>query len=190
MPSRKEEISLCAARLFRKKGYKATSMRSIADEVGIKAASIYNHVNSKQEILQDLLLAMAVRFSNEMQAVQDSSLSVEGKLERLIALHIRLTADHTDAIALIAGEWVHLEGEAKTQYIALRDTYEKDFKAILAAGIEEGVLKKIDIDIMLFSTLSTLRWLYSWYRKNKSYNLIELERAMIACLLGGIKKEI
>ena len=55
MQSRKEEIRSCAARLFRKKGYKATSVRDIAQAVGVKPASLYNHINSKEELLLSLI---------------------------------------------------------------------------------------------------------------------------------------
>lgn len=187
MLSRKEEIRNCAAKLFRKKGYKATSMRDIADGVGIKAASIYNHINSKQELLSELLLDIANLFTSEMRSISASSLDTEEKLNRLITLHIKLTVDHTNAISLIAGEWVHLEEPEKEQYITLRDEYENSFREIIETGKKEGVFKDVDTDIALFSILSTLRWLYSWYSKNSDYNLIDLEKQMNLCLITGLK---
>ncbi|MEL6720256.1 MAG: hypothetical protein AAFP82_16225, partial [Bacteroidota bacterium] len=103
------------------------------------------------------------------------------------AIHVRLTVDHTDAVALIVGEWVHLEEPIKTTYLESRNQYEKQFKNIIEQGKREGKIKSIDIEIILFSTLSTLHWLYSWYNKNRNYNVIELERQMTICLLDGIK---
>ncbi|MCG8327694.1 MAG: TetR/AcrR family transcriptional regulator [Chitinophagales bacterium] len=187
MQSTKENIRSCAARLFRKKGYKATSMRDIAEEVGIKAASIYNHISSKQELFSELLLQVAHLFTKGMKDINTSSLSAEEKLEKLIALHIHLTAEYTDSISLIAGEWVHLEEPARTQYINLRNDYENQFRNILDAGKEEGIIKNLDTEIILFSILSTLRWLYTWYSRNKHYNLNDLEQQMINCLIDGVK---
>ncbi len=187
MLSRKEEIRQSAAKLFRRKGYKATSMRDIAEDVGIKAASIYNHIESKQELLRDLLLNIANLFTTEMRSISSSSLDTEEKLNRLITLHIKLTAQHTNAISLIAGEWVHLEEPEKKQYINLRDEYETSFREIIEDGKKEGVFKDVDTDIALFSILSTLRWLYSWYSKNTDYNLIDLEKQINLCLITGIK---
>lgn len=185
MISRKEEIKKAAARLFRKRGFKATSMRDIADVIGIKAASIYNHIKSKQELLSDLLMEIATIFTKEMELIQNTSLDAQKKLERLIALHVRLTIEHTDAIALIAGEWVHLEDNEKQQYITLRDDYENHFKTIIEQGKSEGLFKNIETEIILFSTLSTLRWLYSWYSRNRSFNPIELEHQITECLMNG-----
>lgn len=188
MTSRKDVIKSCAARLFRKKGYKATSMRDLAETVGIKAASIYNHIDSKQDLLKELLLEMAHLFTKGMKEVNDCTLNPLEKMEKLIDLHVRLTIEHTDAIALIAGEWIHLEEPALQEYISLRDSYELAFKNIIEEGKTTGYFKDIDTDIVLFSILSTLRWLYTWYGKNKTYNLIELERQMKHCLIDGIKK--
>lgn len=188
MISRKEAIKNAAARLFRKRGFKATSMRDIAEAVGIKAASIYNHIKSKQELLSELLMEIAIIFTKEMRMIQQTSLDAKQKLERLIALHIRLTIEHTDAIALIAGEWVHLEEEEKLQYVQLRDEYENQFKSIIEQGKAEGLFKQLDTEIILFSTLSTLRWLYSWYSRNRDFDPIELERQMTACLIHGMLK--
>lgn len=186
MKSRKSEIKSSAARLFRKKGFKATSMRDIAEAVGIKAASIYNHIRSKQELLEDLLLEIATLFTKEMMAIQNAQLDTQQKLERLIAVHVRLTVEHTDAIALIAGEWVHLEKPAKEKYLKLRDDYELQFKEIIEEGKQEGLFKILDTEIILFSILSTLRWLYSWYSRNENYNQVELERQMTECLINGV----
>ena len=188
MISRKEAIKNAAARLFRKRGFKATSMRDIAEAVGIKAASIYNHIKSKQELLSELLMEIAIVFTKEMRMIQQTSLDAKQKLERLIALHVRLTIEHTDAIALIAGEWVHLEEEEKLQYVRLRDEYENQFKSIIEQGKAEGLFKQLDTEIILFSTLSTLRWLYSWYSRNRDFDPIELEQQMTACLIHGMLK--
>ena len=49
--TRKEEIIVTAAKLFKEKGFSAVTMRDIAKSVGIKAASLYNHINSKEELL-------------------------------------------------------------------------------------------------------------------------------------------
>ena len=189
MKSRKEVIKETAALLFRQRGYSATSMRDIAKEVGIKAASIYNHIESKQHLLSELLLDMAILFTEGMEAINSSSLNATLKLENLIKLHVRLTVEHTDSIALIVGDWIHLEEPARAQFIDLRNNYEEEFKNIIESGKKGNLIDDIDTEIILFSTLSTLRWLYSWYIKNDEYNIEELESHMTQCLLNGIKKK-
>ena len=188
MPSTKETIQKCAARSFRKKGYLATSMRNIAEEAGIQAPSIYNHFKKKHVILEELLMGIAQEFTKNMKDIKSSSISALEKMEKVIELHVRLTVEHTDAIALVTSEWIHLEEPALKKYTRLRNKYEKDFKTIIEEGKKKKEFQEVDTDLAMFSILSTLRWLYSWYSKNKSSNPEELKVQMIRCLLDGLKK--
>ncbi len=197
MKSRKEQIKAAAARLFRKKGYRATSMQDIADAMNIKAASLYNHIKSKQEILCELSLNMGHLFTEGMNDINQSSLSSIDKIKKIIGLHVKLTAEHTDAIALITSEWVHLEKEFVKElnvkpyfaYLELREKYEADFKSILQNCIAEEYFEDVNVEIAMFSILSSLHWLYSWYNKNlHNISLVELENQMIKCLVEGLLK--
>lgn len=187
MHARKQEILKVSARLFRKRGYSATSMRDIAEAVGIKAASIYNHMSSKQEILRILLLDIATQFTKGMSEIHKKEEASIQKIRELIGLHIQLTVDHTDAIALIAGEWVHLEEPDKSAYVSLRDHYENDFKRIIDQAKAEATVVQIETEIILFNMLSTLRWLYSWYSRNRGYDKAQLRSELETLLLDGIK---
>jgi len=189
MKSKRENIKECAAKLFRKKGYKATSMRDIAQEVGVEAASLYNHIKSKQELFQELLLQMANLFTKGMDEINESSYTPLIKLEKLISMHVKFAVEYTDSISLITHEWVHLEGTPLDEFTALRDTYEKKFEDIIKDCITEGYFSPVNSEIALFSILSTLRWLYSWYTKQNNLNPVELEKEFIHCLLDGLKKK-
>src|ERR1043166_6128824 len=67
--NRKEQIIATAARLFKKDGYAATSMRDIAAALEIEAASLYHHIKSKEEILESICFDMADKFLNGMREV-------------------------------------------------------------------------------------------------------------------------
>jgi len=181
--SRKEQIKNVAAHMFRKRGYNATSMRDIAAEMGIEAPSLYNHISGKQEILSELLMMIAQTFTDNMREIRTSSLSNIEKLERLIKLHVDITIDHTDAVSLLTNEWVHLEGDISTEFIALKDNYEADFRRVITNCIKDKSMEKVNPELALFSILSTLRWLYSWYSRNPKVNKIELEREMVRLLV-------
>ncbi len=185
----KDKIYQVGKGLFRQKGYVATSMQDIAGATGIKPASIYNHFHSKHAILEDLLLKGAHLFVEEMDTIKSSSLKSIEKIEKLIGLHVRLAVDHTNLMSLMAIEWRHLEDTSRIKYVELRDGYENDFKSILNSSIAEGDIIDIDPDIALFSMLTTLKWFYSWYDKHSDLNQLDLEKYLITCLLGGIRKD-
>lgn len=189
MRTRREHINLSASRLFRNRGFVATSMQDIANELGIKAASLYNHINSKQEILRDLLMPIADDFTAGMKDIQACTLGSREKLEALVGLHVKITLENKDRMALITGEWVHLHADDLKSYKKSRSKYEKHFKDILIECEKEQLLKsQVNIDLALFSILSSLHWLYSWYERHQKIGPIELEQQLKECLLKGILK--
>lgn len=176
-----------SALLFRKKGYAATSMQDIAIAMDMKAASLYNHIDSKQDLLQDLLMGIAQAFTQGMQDITKSSLDAESKLEALVNLHVQLTLQNSDSIALITGEWVHLSEPQLSEYKKQRSIYEKRFLKILSDCQEEGLIgDKVNIDLALYSILSSLHWLYSWHHKHPNISKIELEHQLKIVLLKGL----
>jgi len=181
--SRKEQIKSVAARLFRKRGYASTSMRDIATELGMEAPSLYNHISGKKQLIEEMLMTVAHAFTRGMAEVRSSSLSNIDQLERIIVLHVDITIDHTDAVSLLTNEWVHLDGKVEKEFVAMKDGYEQDFREVLTACIDEGSLEKVNVELALFSMLSTLRWLYSWYSRNRQVNRIELEKEMVSLLI-------
>jgi hypothetical protein len=84
---------------------------------------------------------------------------------------------------------MHLEEPRLKEYIALRTDYESRFRQIISEGMEAGILENIDIDIALFSILSSLHWLYSWSGKHKVRDEESLRKEMKQCLLNGLKKQ-
>lgn len=186
---RREQILKTAARLFRKMGYNATTMRLIAADAGMEASSLYNHISSKQEILDELLFSIADLFMAGMKEAQKLEENPFRKLEHLVDLHVKITLMWPDRIALITGDWMHLEEPRLKEYISLRSDYESRFRQIISEGMEAGILENIDIDIALFSILSSLHWLYSWSGKHQVRDEESLRKEMKQCLLNGLKKQ-
>ncbi len=161
-------------------------MRDIATEMGMEAPSLYNHITGKKQLLEELLMMVAQTFTKGMREIKEAPLTSIEKLEHLIRLHVDITVDHTDAVSLLTNEWVHLEGEVAKEFTELKDKYENDFRRLIKACIRDGHIEKVNVELALFSMLSSLRWLYSWYSRNQNVNKIELEREMVRLLVPRV----
>jgi AcrR family transcriptional regulator len=188
MTSRKKQIVRTAAQLFKQRGYSAVTMRDLAAAMEIKAASLYNHISGKQEILTQLILEVAHKFTNGIEVIKADGDSAFAKAEKLIALHIQIAVEHTDALAVMNTDWMHLEGAAYEEYIALRKKYELDFKQILSDGISNGEFKDLSVETLLFNLLSTLRSIYLWIPKKSKEEIRVLKKELPRILLTGITK--
>src|SRR5450432_3109143 len=88
--SKKDVITQKASALFRKKGFTATSMRDIAEAIGIEAPSLYNHIESKNAILKDICFRIARRFTGNLREVEIGPELYLSKIESLIRFHISM----------------------------------------------------------------------------------------------------
>src|SRR3954471_14961700 len=98
--TRKEQIFRKAAELFREKGYAASSMRDLAQLLGIEAASLYSHIKSKEEILRNLCFDMATEFRKSLEEVEKQDLSASERLRKGIIGHIQVMAKDLTASAV------------------------------------------------------------------------------------------
>ncbi|WP_044403036.1 TetR/AcrR family transcriptional regulator [Lacinutrix sp. Hel_I_90] len=185
--TRKQQIIKTAAKLFKKKGYSAVTMRDLATEMGIKAASLYNHISSKQEILKIIIISLAEEFTIEMNNIRTSEGTSLDKLNKIVTLHIKTASENTYEMAALNNDWMHLE-EQRDYYLKLRDVYEENFRNIIKSGIANQELKEENVEVMLFSMLSTLRSLYLWIPKKEDLNIEELKTSLSNVLIHGFNK--
>jgi AcrR family transcriptional regulator len=183
--NRKAEIIKAAAILFKEKGYSAVTMRDLADSLGIKASSLYNHIHSKQEILELLVISLAEDFTNGMKEIMNLPVSASEKLRKAIEFHIDITIHNSEALAALNNDWMHLEDKL-TYFLKMRDDYEQNFRTIIETGMKTGEFEKRNVEIVLFSLLSTLRNLYLWYARKGRVSEDTLKNNMADTLLKGI----
>lgn len=184
--TRREEIIACAKTLFRDRGYKSVSMRDLAKSMDLKAASLYNHISSKEEILAEIILGVAHFFTKEMEGVKGLNVDTKTRLEAVINHHVDLTLRNPEAIAIVNNDWMHMEKIHYNEFLKLRNTYEQDLRDIISLGVKAGEIKSKNVEVILFSMLSTLRALHSWYRKRGGVDREELNKDITEILLKGI----
>ena len=184
--TRKDEIIKTAATLFKDKGYSAVTMRDIAKAMGIKAASLYNHINSKQDILKAIIISLAEEFTLGMETIQASKVSNIEKLKQIIALHVNITSRNKAGMATLNNDWMHLEDQLE-YYLKLRINYEDNLREIIRQGILNNEILNDNLEVLLFSLLSTLRSLYIWIPIEDNLNEIELSQSLSNVLINGIK---
>ncbi len=184
---KKARITDIATRLFREKGYAATSMRDLAQEVGIEAASLYSHVKSKEEILSRICFTLAEAFfTAQHQALQPDDSSPEA-LRKAVEAHVGVVAVHLSASGVFLHEWRHLSEPSLSQFLELRQQYEIHWLKLLRRGKDEGVFHYEDEAIAVRHILSALNWIYDWYKPNGRYSVAQLSAHISQLIIQGIQ---
>jgi len=189
MSTRKTAILKSAAKLFKERGYSAITMRDLAEELDIKASSLYNHISGKHEILSILVLKVAQSFSDGMNEIKAGEDSAFAKAEQLIQLHINIALKYPSELAVLNNDWMHLEGKDYEAYLKMRQDYEHDFKRVLQQGSNSGEFKSFHVDTMLFNLLSTLRSIYLWIPKRSATEIADLQVQLPKMLLNGLANQ-
>jgi AcrR family transcriptional regulator len=182
---RKQEILKTASFLFKEKGYTAVTMRDIAKEMNIKAASLYNHIHSKQELLTLIIIKVAQDFTQGMEEIHKQPISSVEKLKKIVALHVQISSNNPNGMAVLNNDWMHLKNQLDA-YLKMRNTYEENLRNIITEGIAKGEIINVNPEVVLFSMLTTLRSLYIWIPKKETLDILAFTQELTNVLLTGI----
>lgn len=184
--TKKQQIYQEAAKLFREKGYKAASMRDLAQSVNLKASSLYSHIGSKEEILIKICFDNAEHFLEGMRRVEEMKASIPQKIKALLLLHVQTALEETTSATVFNDEWRHLSEPHLTEFVSLRKDYEHRFRKIIKQGVEKGEIKAYNTEILLYSLLNAAQWLHYWYKPSGKIQPKELKEDIIAMMMNGI----
>ncbi len=187
--TRKETIIETAARLFRERGFSATSMRDLAEQVGVEAASLYNHISSKAEILQELCFKVANKFMSHIDKVDAADMSSIKKIEAVLRFHIQQMVHHYEEVYVSDREWKHLTDPYLSNIQTQRRVYRQRIASIIEEGIKKNEIKKIDAPTAVLIMLHAVSGIESWHRSKQKITGEMLEENMIAILIGGLQNK-
>lgn len=190
VPKRTNKRKLIIARsaeLFRTRGYSATSMRDIADAVGMEAASLYNHIKAKTDLLREIIFGISAHCNEHLDTLQQSQKTPAEKIEEVIRFHVRLMVNRYDEYSVMTHDWNHLPDEMLQEFAGLRRKYVQQLEEIVARGIAAGEFKNITPYVVVLNILSAVMGLEFWQRSLKKYSDTEMEDNIVLHLTGGLK---
>ena len=161
--TRKEQVRKKAVHLMKFHGFSGLTMRLLAKELGIEAASIYNHIKSKDEILETVCFDLAKEFELAVLEVNDIYFNATEKLHMLVTAHVRILCADLDASTVFMHEWRYLPEESRLKFIEKRRNYEREIRKIIQLGIDEGDFDEIDTKYAVITLLSAMNAIVEWY---------------------------
>ncbi len=186
--TKKDVILKAAGTLFREKGYKAASMRDLAERVGIEAASLYNHIRSKAELLHDICFNSSNFYLEHITRIENTDISQLEKVETILRFQIKQMIEHFDERYVADREWKHLPEPHLANYQTLRHNYRKKLNEIITKGVQNGEIKDINVPSTIWLLLHAISGIESWHRSKTKIEPELLEENMITILIGGLKK--
>lgn len=135
---RRAEIARAAARFFAEHGYHTVGMREIAEAVGMRGASLYNHFSAKEEMLYAIALGMTKGPVEEHLPLLDAEGTPATRLAALLRAHIRNLAEHRVEHLVALRELAALTPEHRAEVTDYRRYYQRRVRDVIAAGVRAG----------------------------------------------------
>lgn len=166
--TRRQAIEDVASDLFRERGYAGTSIRDIARALSVQGASLYAHVDSKEDVLWAIVDRAASRFE---AAADDAERGVASRrpgdpaeaVAALVRAHIQVLTADVDEASVFVHEWRALGEMRRAVILARRDAYEARFRRAIEEGIAVGAFAMTDPAIASTTLLTALNGVATWY---------------------------
>jgi AcrR family transcriptional regulator len=176
-----------AAALFARQGYRGTSMRDIGKAVGVHAGSLYVHIDSKEQLLEAIVLHIMERSEQDMAEVLAEGGTATEQLYRIAARDLRLIGENKEFATVFFHEWRNLSEERQQKVIASRDRWEANLRAVFARGIAAGEFRDVQPAIAGIALASILNWAYVWYSPDGELSTDELARRFVDIVVNGVR---
>ncbi|KUJ50355.1 TetR/AcrR family transcriptional regulator [Chryseobacterium sp. JAH] len=165
LKEKQKKILDVAVELFKEKGYMGSSVRDLATKLNIKAASLYAHIRSKEEILEWICFGIAHEFFAQLQEIKNTTLPPKEKLNLFIDKHLSVVLENRDVTHIYSNEWKHLDGRLP-EFIEMRKNYQLEVEQLL---LEIYQAENWELKSPTFTTrfiLHTLNNSYFWFKRN------------------------
>jgi TetR/AcrR family transcriptional regulator len=158
----KARMLKAAALCFNQKGYSGTSLRNVADVLGLTDAALYYYVRNKEELVY-LCYVRAADLGREAldKATEEGQCGMEVML-RYFRYHIEMMVGDRGPIAIMS-EIPSLDPEHREEVLELSRQHSLNFEAVLEAGIEDGSISTCNVRMTGNAIMGSINWIPKWY---------------------------
>jgi TetR/AcrR family transcriptional regulator, cholesterol catabolism regulator len=186
--ARKAEVLNTAAQLFYRKGYNATAVQDIADELGMLKGSVYYYMDSKEDLLFEIIMGGHVSLLTLLQDVMRlEELPPREQLREFIRRHTTFVAENLVLLRIFFDDFRSLSDERRATVIKERDQYDEMVRSILTRGQESGAFhRNFDPKIVAMGILGMTNWVYQWFREDGALSARQVGDQLADLAIDGV----
>lgn len=180
-------IMNAAMHLFGKQGFNGTSMRDIANAVGLLPGSLYAHIDGKEALLLEVVTDGISRFIAAVDPFVAATGHPLDRLRKMIGAHVEVVADNPERSQVVFHQWRFLGPDNLPNAIDRRRRYEMCFKQVVEEGVKAGQIRPdLNLRIAVLTILGALNWTPEWFSPDGRLSAAEVGDLMADTLLSGI----
>ncbi|MEO5695721.1 MAG: TetR/AcrR family transcriptional regulator [Burkholderiaceae bacterium] len=175
--NRRADLVKVAARLFRERGFEATTIRDIAHTVGMRSGSVFYHFASKHELLMAVMEeGLRLGLERMERVTGDTAVTAVDRFRRLVRTHYGILHDSgSDFIPVMLYDWQALPLQYKRRVVELKDCYDAIWQRTLDELHAAGRLRA-DAKLARLLILGAMNFSATWYRaKPRAAHKVDLD---------------
>jgi AcrR family transcriptional regulator len=185
----RKKIIDTASALYAKKGYAATSIEQIAEIAGVSLPVTYHYVKKKSEIMKLIMEDLLGTFRESLTSHLGSIHDPEEKLGAAVILFCKAVDQQREKILLVYQKSGSLDAASKAKIMQLEVEVSEIFGRIIKEGIEAGIFKEVDIDVMAFNIIMMAHmWVLKKWHLKRRLGLEKFIELQLATILGALRK--
>lgn len=182
----RDDILDAAAQVFRQKGFHGASMADIAETLDVQKASLYHHVESKQEILLALLDRALGMLTEHISTISSQNSPPDQKLRLMIRAYLSGLAENADLTSVLLFEHRSLDKKSHARHVPLRDNFEKLWRNVLDEGVAKKTFDLKDTGLATRAIMGTLNWTLTWYHPDGPKSIEQIADEYSDFILKGL----
>ncbi len=177
---------MTAARTFVERGFSATSVSDIAAALGVTKAGLYHHINSKEELLFDIVSLGMDWLDEDVVKPVKGLRDPEERLRQILTRHAVLTACNEGWITILLDD-IHALAPAQRRKI---ETRKRAYVDLVRGTLEElkskGRLRDVDPTVAALGVLGMIIWLPRWVKPRRRLTCAQVADQIATLALNGI----
>jgi len=183
----RDVIVAATIKLFGQQGYPGTSVRDIANAVGLLPGSLYVHIESKEELLAQIVESGIDRFLDACQPALDLTAPADVRMRAAIVAHMEAVGEAAEHMLVALRQWRYLSGDLRASVMAKRRRYEAIFSTIIDDGVAAGDFSEdLNRRIAVLTVIGTLNWAAEWFSPDGRETAQEVGDDIADVLLSGL----
>jgi TetR/AcrR family transcriptional regulator, cholesterol catabolism regulator len=184
---RRGDILASAAELFARKGVGATTVREIADAVGMLSGSLYHHFESKDAIVAEILSGYLRAIQDHYAAVLASGKGPAASLHDLVLTSLQVASEQPQATTIYQNERPYLRERPRfADVLAGAADIQRTWLLVIEKGVAEGSFRADIAPRVFYRLIRDAVWLsVRWHHPGAEYPTSQLADDITAVFLDG-----
>ncbi len=185
--SQKDRMLKAAAQCFNQKGYSGTSLRDVANLLGLTDAALYYYVRNKEELVYLCYLRAADLGRDALKGAAAAGGSGLDKVARYLRRHVEIMVGEDGPIAIMS-EIPSLKPVHRDEVLELSRMHSSAFEALIEEGIADGSIAPCDVRMTGNAIMGSINWIPKWFHgdgRQADQIVSEFPRILSAGLTAG-----